>query len=124
MQLAIHVANLEECLISHELNVAGALQRIYFLNQIVKVRLMASLTHNQQPAACLFLQPVIVLHEQNSCSYKPTSHRTQNCTVTPTLKIWEFGDTFILILRGKPIDFLHIYHHAMTELLTWCLPKS
>lgn len=47
----------------------GALQRIYFLNQIVKV--------------------------------------------------WEFGDTFILILRGKPIDFLHIYHHAMTELLTW-----
>lgn len=46
----------------------------------------------------------------------------QSSNVTSQLKVWEFGDTFILILRGKPIDFLHIYHHAMTELLTWSAP--
>ena len=39
------------------------------------------------------------------------------------MQVWEFGDTFILILRGKPVDFLHIYHHSMTELLTWSFPN-
>jgi hypothetical protein len=51
-------------------------------------------------------------------NYATPSHQTVNVALSS--QVWEFGDTFILILRGKPIDFLHIYHHAMTELLTWC----
>eukprot|EP00823_Brevimastigomonas_motovehiculus_P009501 TRINITY_DN9171_c0_g1_i1.p1 TRINITY_DN9171_c0_g1~~TRINITY_DN9171_c0_g1_i1.p1 ORF type:complete len:326 (-),score=57.37 TRINITY_DN9171_c0_g1_i1:518-1495(-) len=34
-------------------------------------------------------------------------------------KLWEFIDTFLLVLRGKPTDFLHVYHHAATFTLCW-----
>lgn len=34
-------------------------------------------------------------------------------------KAWEFIDTFLLILRKKPVPFLHSYHHAATLVLTW-----
>lgn len=34
-------------------------------------------------------------------------------------KIWELLDTWFLIVRKKPVIFLHEYHHAATLLLTW-----
>lgn len=34
-------------------------------------------------------------------------------------KMWEFVDTFLLVLRKKPVAFLHAYHHAATLFLTW-----
>lgn len=34
-------------------------------------------------------------------------------------KMWEFLDTFFLVLRKKPVAFLHAYHHAATLILTW-----
>lgn len=34
-------------------------------------------------------------------------------------KYVELLDTVLLALRGKPIKFLHIYHHAITLVLVW-----
>jgi hypothetical protein len=34
-------------------------------------------------------------------------------------KMYEFVDTAILILRKKPLIFLHVYHHVITLLLCW-----
>ena len=35
------------------------------------------------------------------------------------LKFYEFLDTYIIILKKKPVIFLHWYHHAITALLTY-----
>lgn len=34
-------------------------------------------------------------------------------------KYYEFIDTFLLALRGRPTPFLHVYHHAATAALAW-----
>ncbi|CAI4232833.1 unnamed protein product [Auanema sp. JU1783] len=34
-------------------------------------------------------------------------------------KIAEFGDTLFLILRKRPVIFLHWYHHAVVIILSW-----
>jgi len=34
-------------------------------------------------------------------------------------KFYEFVDTFILVLRKKPITFLHCFHHFITALVCW-----
>jgi len=60
--------------------------------------------------------------QQNPKPPKSTPLNPQQHNPKPATQVWEFGDTFILILRGKPVDFLHIYHHSMTELLTWLPP--
>jgi len=37
-------------------------------------------------------------------------------------KILEFGDTMFLILRRRPISFLHVYHHSTVLIYAWyCL---
>lgn len=38
-------------------------------------------------------------------------------------KIWEFGDTFLLALRGRETPFLHVYHHASVLVLTWSMMR-
>lgn len=34
-------------------------------------------------------------------------------------KFWEFIDTFLLVVRKRPVAFLHSYHHAATLVLTY-----
>lgn len=34
-------------------------------------------------------------------------------------KFFEFGDTLFIVLRKKPLIFLHWYHHVMTCLYCW-----
>jgi len=34
-------------------------------------------------------------------------------------KYWEFVDTFFLVIKKKPLAFLHVFHHAATMLLTY-----
>jgi len=34
-------------------------------------------------------------------------------------KFYEFLDTYILILRKKPVSFLHCFHHFITAFLCW-----
>eukprot|EP01114_Cavostelium_apophysatum_P022692 TRINITY_DN8297_c0_g1_i1.p1 TRINITY_DN8297_c0_g1~~TRINITY_DN8297_c0_g1_i1.p1 ORF type:complete len:331 (+),score=60.86 TRINITY_DN8297_c0_g1_i1:32-994(+) len=34
-------------------------------------------------------------------------------------KYYEFIDTFILIMRKKPVSFLHVFHHFVTAFLCW-----
>jgi len=35
------------------------------------------------------------------------------------LKYYETVDTFMLIMLGKPLEFLHVYHHSLTLLLCY-----
>jgi len=34
-------------------------------------------------------------------------------------KIWEFGDTAFIVLRKRPLIFLHWYHHITVLVYTW-----
>ncbi|CAG0891669.1 unnamed protein product [Cyprideis torosa] len=34
-------------------------------------------------------------------------------------KVLEFGDTFFLILRKRPVTFLQVYHHAIVLIFSW-----
>ena len=38
---------------------------------------------------------------------------------TPTPRWYEFIDTGLLILKRKPLLFLHVYHHSATMVLTY-----
>lgn len=39
--------------------------------------------------------------------------------INSAFKFWEFTDTFLLLVRKKPVAFLHSYHHAATLVLTY-----
>jgi fatty acid elongase 3 len=34
-------------------------------------------------------------------------------------KYWEFVDTFFLVVKKKPLAFLHVFHHSATMILCW-----
>ena len=34
-------------------------------------------------------------------------------------KYYEFLDTILLVLKKKPLDFLHCYHHAIVPTGCW-----
>ncbi|OEH79081.1 gns1 sur4 family domain-containing protein [Cyclospora cayetanensis] len=38
-------------------------------------------------------------------------------------KAVEFGDTFLLVLKKKPLSFLHLYHHLTVTLYCWHAQK-
>jgi fatty acid elongase 3 len=39
--------------------------------------------------------------------------------VNYSLKFYELLDTILLVLKGKPLTFLHVFHHAATLVLCW-----
>lgn len=39
-------------------------------------------------------------------------------------KAVEFGDTFILVLKKKPLSFLHLYHHLTVTLYCWSAQRT
>ena len=41
------------------------------------------------------------------------------CYIFVISKIFEFIDTAFLVLRKKPVNFLHWYHHASVLLISW-----
>lgn len=34
-------------------------------------------------------------------------------------KVWELFDTILLVLKGSPLTFLHVYHHCLTFVLCY-----
>uniref|UniRef100_A0A914DWJ6 Elongation of very long chain fatty acids protein n=1 Tax=Acrobeloides nanus TaxID=290746 RepID=A0A914DWJ6_9BILA len=34
-------------------------------------------------------------------------------------KIFELGDTVFLVLKKRPVTFLHVYHHCTVLMYTW-----
>ncbi|KAL8427716.1 hypothetical protein ACSSS7_007578 [Eimeria intestinalis] len=40
-------------------------------------------------------------------------------TLFTLTKAIEFGDTFVLVLKKKPLTFLHVYHHLTVSLYCW-----
>ncbi|KAL8270576.1 hypothetical protein Esti_005475 [Eimeria stiedai] len=40
-------------------------------------------------------------------------------TLFTLTKAVEFGDTFVLVLKKKPLTFLHVYHHLTVSLYCW-----
>lgn len=34
-------------------------------------------------------------------------------------KVWELFDTVLLVLKGSPLTFLHVYHHCLTFVLCY-----
>lgn len=34
-------------------------------------------------------------------------------------KVWELFDTVLLVLKGAPLTFLHVYHHCLTFVLCY-----
>lgn len=55
------------------------------------------------------------------CSYDiyDNGHMHMIYYINMFFKVWEFLDTFLLVLRKKPVAFLHAYHHGATLILTW-----
>ena len=39
-------------------------------------------------------------------------------------KFYEFVDTWILVLKGKPVSFLQVYHHTGIAFIMWCAVAS
>ncbi|CDI81915.1 GNS1/SUR4 family domain-containing protein, putative [Eimeria acervulina] len=39
-------------------------------------------------------------------------------------KAVEFGDTFILVFKKKPLSFLHVYHHLTVTLYCWSAQRT
>jgi len=39
-------------------------------------------------------------------------------------KYYEFMDTWVLVLKGKPASFLQVYHHTGIALIMWCAVAS
>jgi fatty acid elongase 3 len=39
-------------------------------------------------------------------------------------KYYEFLDTFLLIIKGKDLEFLHVYHHSLTVFNCWFALES
>ncbi|TPX37473.1 very-long-chain 3-oxoacyl-CoA synthase [Synchytrium microbalum] len=68
------------------------------------------------------LVPMIYEHGPNYaiCSIKAVTPRLMMLYYFNFLfKIWEFIDTGFMVLRKRPLEFLHVYHHSATAGLAY-----
>lgn len=73
----------------------------------------------------LILEDVLPIYRRGGlfyavCSPKAwTPHLETYYIINYYFKYWELADTVFLVLKKKPLQFLHVYHHAATAALCW-----
>lgn len=69
-------------------------------------------------AVVVYVQPEMLMHAMYpERLFSPPVRAV--ITIFTLTKPVEFGDTLILILRKKPVSFLHAYHHFTVSLYCW-----
>ncbi|KDN43000.1 ELO-domain-containing protein [Tilletiaria anomala UBC 951] len=72
--------------------------------------------------ACM-LEEILPLWKRNGfyyaiCAEQAWTKRMETLYIFNYIfKFWELGDTVFLVLKKKPLAFLHVYHHSATALL-------
>ncbi|TPX37691.1 very-long-chain 3-oxoacyl-CoA synthase [Synchytrium microbalum] len=73
----------------------------------------------------LILEPLVPMWQEHGlnftlCHYDAYTPRLELFYYLNYLfKLWEFIDTGFMVLRKRPLEFLHVYHHSATAAFTY-----